>query len=268
MSKFESWKLSASTSSFGTLDRALFKTYADAGIGAMEISTDYDGYFKTLDFPNHAKEFGDLAKEAGVWLRSFHLPFGSHLDVSSADAANREFTMKTNEILIEACARADISVVVIHPSSEPIADDARAERMKYSAENLGILARRCAELGMRLAVEDLPRTCLGHNSDEISALLSPNPELYITFDTNHLLIQDNIEFIRAVGAKIITTHVSDYDFIDERHLMPLTEGCKNDWKAIISALEAVGYDGVWNYELKRLYTPAEVAENKRLLGTL
>jgi sugar phosphate isomerase/epimerase len=90
----------------------------------------------------------------------------------------------------------------------------------------------------------------------------------VAYDTNHLLIQDNVEFIEAVGGRIITLHVSDYDFIDERHAMPL-EG-KNDWKAIISALEEAGYNGPWLYEIssKGKYEPRDLKENHIKLSQL
>jgi len=56
-----------------------------------------------------------------------------------------------------------------------------------------------------------------------------------------------VDFIRKVGKKIITTHVSDYNFINEQHWLP-GEG-ENDWQAIYQALQEVGYTDVWLYEL-------------------
>jgi signal peptidase I len=52
----------------------------------------------------------------------------------------------------------------------------------------------------------------------------------------------------VVVHRVVTTHVSDYDFIDERHLFP-GEG-KNNWQEILTALENAGYEGTWNYEIK------------------
>ena len=66
--------------------------------------------------------------------------------------------------------------------------------------------------------------------------------------------------IRAVGGRIITTHISDYDFKNERHWLP-GEG-KADWKGIISTLREVGYKGPWLYELE--FEPAQTI-NRRLL---
>ena len=96
-------------------------------------------------------------------------------------------------------------------------------------------------------MENLPRTVLGKNSDEVIELISAHPDLKVVFDTNHLLSQDPIEFIKKVGKSIVSTHVSDYDKIDEKHWLP-GEGSA-DFYAIASALEEIGYTGPWLYEV-------------------
>lgn len=98
-----------------------------------------------------------------------------------------------------------------------------------------------------LAVEDLPRTCLGNTADEIAELISGNSKLRVCLDTNHLLHESNIDFIKKLGSKIITLHVSDYDYENERHWLP-GEG-KIDWNGVLDALSAVNYNGVWMYEI-------------------
>ena len=53
--------------------------------------------------------------------------------------------------------------------------------------------------------------------------------------------------MKKLGKDIITLHISDYDFVDERHWLP-KEG-KTDWDSLIKALVECGYDGVWMYEV-------------------
>ena len=50
-----------------------------------------------------------------------------------------------------------------------------------------------------------------------------------------------------MGNKIVTTHVSDYDFVNERHWLP-GEGDVN-WQELYGALKDIGYSGPWLYEL-------------------
>jgi sugar phosphate isomerase/epimerase len=74
-----------------------------------------------------------------------------------------------------------------------------------------------------------------------------DPRLGVCFDTNHLLGEEAVSFIHRLGTKIVTTHVSDYDFVDERHWLP-GEGRLN-WVTLIQALRAIDFRGVWMYEL-------------------
>jgi sugar phosphate isomerase/epimerase len=159
--------------------------------------------------------------------------------------------------LIARAAKIGVRYCVIHPSREPIEDSERAQRMENAKKSLALLCEYASAVGVVLAVEDLPRTCLGRNSAEILELISAHPNLRVCFDTNHLLAQDPVDFVRAVGEKIVTLHVSDYDGIDERHWLP-GEG-KIDWMRMLAAFEKIGYDGVFNYELGN--DPADVKEN-------
>jgi sugar phosphate isomerase/epimerase len=64
--------------------------------------------------------------------------------------------------------------------------------------------------------------------------------------------------------RVRTLHVSDYDFIDERHRIP-GDGI-NDWETIMSKLEELDYDGVFMYEVSRprerdVISPSDVKKN-------
>jgi len=268
MNKMINWKTGTSSCFYGNIQPETLAEFAGAGISCLEISTNRAGYYDVLDFPHRAQEIGRQIREAGLEAWSIHLPFSRELDISHADKERREQTMRINLELIAAAAEAGIGIAVVHPSSEPIADDARSERMKNCQENAAILCEKAKSCGMRLAVENLPRTCLCRHSDEMQQILAVSRDIGVVFDTNHLLMQDNVEFIQAVGSRIITLHVSDYDFIDERHQMPL-EG-KNRWKDIIAALENCGYTGPWLYEIgsKGVYKAADLRENYLKLAAL
>ena len=79
------------------------------------------------------------------------------------------------------------------------------------------LADFANKFGAVICVEDLPRTCLGRDSSDINELVSAQPDLRVCFDTNHMLSEDVCAFIKDVGDKIVTVHVSDYDYLNERH---------------------------------------------------
>ena len=221
-----------------------FESCKNAGITHIEISPS-PAESAEMDFAGLAR----LSRQSGVSLWSYHLPFCSpeYLDISSPDAEVRRRAVESHCKTIGHGADAGIKIFVVHASSEPIPDKTRAMQLDIARESLDTLARTAERCGEVIAVEDLPRSCLGHNSAEMLYLIGANPGLRICFDTNHLLIEDNLDFIDAVGKYIATTHVSDYDFIDERHWLP-GEG-KVDWQALYKKLVGTGYNGVWMYEL-------------------
>ena len=226
-------------------DEAQLAAMREAGIEAVELSFgDYRDYAE-----RDLKMVKTLTRRNGIDWWSMHLPFGpfTDLDPVSLDAEKRTFTKTVLTQLIKRGADAGVNKFVAHPSAEPNESGERAEKLKLAADVFAELAQTAAAFGAVIALEDLPRTCLGNCSAELLALLGAHPNLRVCYDTNHLLGEDNVEFIRNVGQKIITTHVSDYDFQNERHWLP-GEG-DNDWRGIYNTLQEVGYEGVWLYEL-------------------
>ena len=71
--------------------------------------------------------------------------------------------------------------------------------MAASKNSLNELADFAAERGAVIAVEDLPRTCLGNCADEMLEILEANEKLRVCFDTNHLLKDTNGNFLKIVG---------------------------------------------------------------------
>ena len=252
--KATNWKFAMSSRA----DRETLEAKAKAGVQAIEVSLG-KGMYPSLDFGKLKNDCADV----GLELWSFHLPFSpfSEMNPASTNADLREYTVHIFSHYIKKAADIGCKVITIHPSGEPIPAEDRAEQMKCSKDSLfklGEVAERC---GVRLAVEDIPRTCLGNCSSEILELISVHKNLGVCFDTNHLLQQKNVDFIKECGKHIITTHVSDYDFLNERHWMPF-EG-KNDWPALVTALEEADYSGPFLFELG-LEAPDEMKRPREL----
>lgn len=227
-----------------TIDESLFAAYAQAGIAAMEISVPAPQCEEL-----NLVEIARLARTYGVELWSYHLPFApfSVLNPASFEAEVRRHTIDYFARLIAQAAEAGIDKFVVHASGEPIAPQARGQAMARAMESLDALARIAERANAVIAVENLPRSCLGNCAADMEALLSANGQLKMCYDTNHLLGEDMTQFLRQMGRHLITTHISDYDFVNERHWLP-GEG-KIDWKRLVSLLEEVGYEGVWMYEI-------------------
>ena len=236
------YKIGLSTCS-SRITEETFSGYSSAGLEFMEISDNIEGYAR-LNY----SELSALSEKYGVKIWSMHLPFGPFTVLDLSNPALAEYTVEYYAELIKKGAEIGVDKFVLHPSGEPIKEEERRLRMETAKASLGALAKIAAKHGAVICVENLPRTCLGKNSEEIAELVSAHPALRVCFDTNHLLSEDPAEFVRKIGDKIATIHVSDYDFVNERHWLP-GEG-KIDWQAILAALREVNYSGVWMYEIE------------------
>lgn len=249
MTDISTLRLGTSSCVYSTLDRAMMEDARANGIDALELSYNYNTYMHVIDFPARAAEIGAMAREVGLELWSLHLPFSRRLDISHENAELRGITLYTNMTLIRAAAQAGVKTIVLHPSSEPIEDEARPARLANSRAAIIALRELCDSLGLTLAVENLPRTCLCNKSAEMVELLT-GTGAKVCFDTNHSLAEDNLDYLRGIlagGLEIATLHISDYDFVDERHRLP-GDGV-NDWRALLAILAEANYTGPLMYEV-------------------
>ncbi len=222
----------------------LFTKYRDGGMEYMEIALTSEQY-EALDFD----EVASLSKDNDVKIWTIHLPYSLFVRV---DLSRPELAAGTVEFygdIIRKGSAIGVERYVVHPSGEPVETDAaqRALRMDCAKKHLAALADIAECYGATIAVEDLPRSCLGRTIAEMDEILSAHTSLRICLDTNHLLTEKVPDFIRHFGDRIVTTHISDCDFVNERHWLP-GEG-DNDWQDIFSAFREVNYSGIWLYEV-------------------
>ena len=201
---------------------------------------------------------------AGVEPRTVHASFGASLDISSADAATRSAGIQAIDVALDLAARMGAGMVIVHPSSEPIESEARDARMAQAKRSIEIIAHMAQQAGCRVALELLPRTCLGRSAAELLRLLEDvDPATAgACLDTNHLMgrFASLPELVRSLGPRLLALHCSDYDGVDEKHWLPMRGVI--DWSAFLSALSAIGFTGPLHYEATLDgQTPAERLES-------
>lgn len=247
-------KVSVSTAFFGRSIPEVVHFYAEAGIDALEMAGMNPERVDNYDIKGIARE----CEANGVQFRSVHLPFSRTHSIALLDRSLSEKAMELNKHVIDMIAPYGVKFCVIHPSTEPNEDPDRAGLLDYCTENLAKLVEFGKQYNIEMAMENLPRTCLCNTSSEAIAMLAKVPDLKHCFDLNHFLPwkgekPDNVEHIyavkREVGDRLISLHVSDYDFVDERHQFPFDGD--NDWQGIVRALEDTDYPGYFNYEIGR-----------------
>ena len=244
------------------LTKQNFESLKSAGITHIEISRSWSEY-DDMNF----EEIKRLAHKYGITLWSLHLPFANpeNVDASSLDEKIRQNTVKWWCSLIEKGAAIGIKIFVLHPScgAKSLDHKIRINHMAASKKSLKELAEFAEEKGVVIAVENQPRSSLSRSVEALAELVSADDRLRVCFDTNHLAGGDNLSLLEKLGDKIITIHVSDYDFTDEKHWLP-GEG-KNDWQKIYKTLIQKGYTGPWLYELNLTPSKAWYVERKRPL---
>ena len=184
---------------------------------------------------------------SGLKVWSVHMPYSRTLDISVLDDVKRAENLQYMKDMLRVAGVFRPQYIVLHPSSEPIYPDEREQRLANSHASIGELAPVAKEIGAVLCVENLPRTCLGQNGEEMMQLIDGYEDVGLCFDTNHLLYQSHADYFAAVAkGKIRTVHLSDYNFTDERHLIPGKGLIDN--KKLWAGIRENGYDGIMMFE--------------------
>lgn len=257
------WKVGLS---YRPNQKASLKEIKAAGLDCIELVIHGKDWHQ--EFEQWSAFFTEQVEEAarvGLEVWSIHLPYGHDWDLSSLDQEKRERALSTLSSLLQLIDSWKVGRAVLHPSYEPIPVEDRPERLTLCQEGLHELINRNRNVKVNVAVECLPRTCLGNTSDEILYLIEPTPELVICCDVNHLLQETSVEFIQKTGSRIGTVHMSDYDGEDEKHWMP-GEGII-PWQEVLDSLAEKDYEGPFLFEV-RDPDPVEVMNCwKRLISS-
>lgn len=231
------------------------------GFYSVDLSLDNVGGYK------HSMEkcslvLNDALKailDAGLKLNGVHLPFGPFNNITSYDDGVRAFAVAEFVDMIGVCDAFKPDFYIFHSMAGSPIDGVREKRkqMIQSTFSQFVSATKAT-----VCMENMTNLGVPNTSLETIEIVDGVKGGRICFDTNHYLGEKPQDAILALGQRIVTLHVSDYDFIKEQHLMPM-EG-KIDWMQVIKALKQIKYNGVFNYEIamsKFGYTYGQIKEN-------
>lgn len=259
-----SWEIGTSSGLFDEFSQSEFDNFRNEGINCIEIGSGVFSKKTQEEKEAWVEDIRQKTEKSGIRVWSIHLPFSRIYDISSVSDTHRVNMIRECSDIIALCEPLDPQKFVIHGSSEPIADSARAERIANCIGSLKILTEEVKKYNARIALECLPRTCLGNTADELVMIVnSVGNGLEICFDSNHLLKEKPEEFAAKAGSLISTVHISDYDGIDERHWLPGV-GIIN-WTNVISELVRAGYKGPFMFEASRRKPAADGTTDKTKL---
>jgi sugar phosphate isomerase/epimerase len=208
--------------------------------GAWNKPEEEERYFE------HLEEGMQAVIDSGLSVNCIHIPFGTRWDPCLLDEAARLAVVEKFRAILARTAPLKPFGYIVHGSFEPNGDEEREAKIAQLKKSMREMADATESY---LCVEILPRTCLLNTAKEARRIIEEIgiDNVRICVDVNHFLQETAEDGVLALGDLIKTTHISDHDYINERHWMP-GEG-KIDWNALIGAFEKIGYAGVFNYEL-------------------
>lgn len=249
------WKLGTSMSLMQPDLKETFKKVKAAGIDYLEVGMPKFSRVDVAEITAKVAEYKKYADETGLKIWSVHIPFGWDYDISTPDPIIREqckqYVLFTFEL---AKGLGKYEKAILHTSFEPIDSIKRIAHiaaLRQSLKEIGPVIEK--KYNTRLAVENLPRTCLGNSAAEMLTIVDGIPSVDICFDVNHLLGEKPEYFAKVIGSLIKTIHISDYDEINERHWLP-GKGVIH-WSAVVEGLVKSGYNGPFMFEVTK--TPWE-----------
>lgn len=225
----------------------LLSDLSNAQVKTLELST---SFFNEDSGSEKKKMLKEMLSLSSVSAFSIHAQFGEEYDFSNLDEDNYLSGISNALESIELCRFFDAEMVVFHSSNEPVLKEERSARIGRVKKALESLSVEAARTGTKIALEFLPRDCIGNNVDELLDIIAEfDPETVgVCLDTNHLMgdYKNLPHIVRQLGKHLFTLHISDYGGVDEQHLLA-GQGVI-DWKMFIEALKENGYAGPFNYE--------------------
>ncbi len=228
---------------WGTLEEAL-ERLAAAGFRWIEIADDFGDPRRGAD----AAEAKRILSGLDLRAHALHLPIAKmmigHPEAGLLREAER---VLLDSLDLAAALEAGIAVLHINTDVEELPDPLYAESRAASVELVERLAGRAQELGVTLALENLPIPAgrAGRFGSSLADLCAafPDPRLGFCLDTGHALVNgcDPAAEARAAGDRLVSIHLSDNDGAGDLHWPP-GQGVL-DWDGLANALRIQGYEG-------------------------
>ena len=225
-------------------DEFMVSDLISAGVETIEINA------RQLATPYQRETARQLFSRQSPQVSTIHALFGLEYDYSRLEPQPWQYAVSRAVETVELAAQLNVPILVLHASSEPVLPEERSRRLERVIEGMTLIGQKAKSTGRRLAIEYLPRTCLGNSLAELNLLVDRlgDETFGVCLDVNHLMGQyaQLSQIVHSLGARLIATHISDCDEVDEKHWLP-GKGVL-DWPAFMQALREIDYRGPFTYE--------------------
>ncbi len=205
--------------------------------------------------------------ELGMEAYSLHAPFASHIDISSANQAQRNASIAEICRAAEAAAQLRAHYFVIHPGPEDPAPGRAEEelpRVQHVIDSLNQVASRCRELGITCVLENkLPHLVFG-NTSEILWILDgiKTAEAGACLDTGHAFLSGDMhDLVHKLGDRLKMIHAHDNGGANDNHLPP--GAGRIDWPGLLQNLIQIRFHGAFILEMAGSPDPGLTMANAR-----
>ena len=210
--------------------------------------------------PSAVADLQQWLAEAGLRLRSIHAPtaegytggrWSGSLSLASTDPGARARAVSETEQALHIARRIPAAVLVAHlglPRTQPRdaasgTGDARAAARR-SIEELQAVAQ---PLGVQIAVEVIPNE-LSRAGSIVDFVERDLEGVGICLDFGHAHLDgDVVDAVETVSEYLIATHVHDNRGRGDDHLLPFDGTI--DWPGVLTAVQKVGYDAPFIFEI-------------------
>jgi sugar phosphate isomerase/epimerase len=216
------------------------------------------------------RELEDSLSDTGLRLHSIHAPIAEELrggrwkgpySIASANAAVRELAVAEAQAALAIARHVAVNFLVVHvgvPDSQ--GPDASLNRSDAARRSIEELARAAESVGVRLALEVMPNAL--STPERLVSFIEDDIEasgLGICFDFGHAHVMgDVLDAVEAASEHLVTTHVHDNRGRSDDHLLPF-EG-SIPWDPTLMALQKIGFEGAFVFELAATATPRHTLE--------
>ncbi|MCC5877554.1 MAG: sugar phosphate isomerase/epimerase [Candidatus Sumerlaeia bacterium] len=212
---------------------------ASHGVRAVEVGPAFPAHGSKDDLARVREAFTN----EGINIHSVHAPFRADIQLSAPEGEARRSVEAFYRDFLPRVASLGAKVVVVHggppaPSAEHPAMLMRATWM------LRALAPLASDLGIRLALENLPPAWPGSNPVELAEIAAAldRDSVGLCLDTGHAHMSGDVcEALRVMKPHLVAFHIHDNDGTEDLHLPPPFGTI--DWEAFVREWGDYSFDG-------------------------
>ena len=183
----------------------------------------------------------DLVRDHGLAIDNVHVPYRGCQRLWSAQADERESSLREHLAWIDDCARIAVPTMVMHATHGRVAPEPTAIAM----DGFKRLIERAEDVGISIALENMrcPET--------LAMLLEsfPSPNLGLCFDVSHDRLWSVAPgaLLARWGHRLLAVHLNDTDGKRDQHWLP-GDGVI-EFESIRAALKSAGFSGALMLEV-------------------